>query len=500
MQRLISFYRQHPLTSILIAGLFFRLLAVVFSKGFGMHDDHFLVIEAAQSFADGKDYNRWLPWNRPGMQPSAHSWFYVGLHYVFFEILNITGPEDPQGKMYLVRLLHGLYSMLIVLLGYRIAFKLSGEEAAKRTGWLLSLLWFLPGMSVRNLVEMVCIPPLMGGIYYLILFEEKRSARFVWIAGLFFGLAMGIRFQSMFFVAGCGLYLMWKREWTALLITGFATLCVFFITQSGDLFLWGRPFAEMQAYIEYNILHRTTYFNRPWYQYFMTVGGLLLPPVSLFLFYAYFWNWRRYLILFLPSVLFFAFHSYFPNKQERFILPFIPFMIIAGVCGWEVIRKNIRWKRAEQISWKFFWIVNAIPLVLVSTMYTKRSMVESMYYLYKQPDFTNFVMEVSHRDSPQWPPQFYSGQWNYAYCIYKEWTTDSLNIIVGRDSSAEYPDYVLFFQDDSLQKRVNAFEKETGNKLEYRYTAEPSYMDALLHWLNPRNKNEPVYVYRIVGN
>src|SRR5436189_2913874 len=164
---------------------------------------------------------------------------------------------------------------------------------------------------------------------------------------------MGIRFQTMFFAWGAGLYLLVRREWKGALVTGLAAFTAFFITQAGDLFLWKRPFAEIMAYIDYNLIHSTDYFNRPWYQYFLTVGGLVLPPVSAYLFYAYFKNWKKYLVLFLPSIVFFIFHSYFPNKQERFILPFIPFFIIGGICGWEEIRHNISWKKLERGTWKF---------------------------------------------------------------------------------------------------------------------------------------------------
>jgi len=37
----------------MILGITFRLLAVVFARGWGMIDDHFLAIEAPQSWADG---------------------------------------------------------------------------------------------------------------------------------------------------------------------------------------------------------------------------------------------------------------------------------------------------------------------------------------------------------------------------------------------------------------------------------------------------------------
>ena len=69
MKVIFSYYRDHPLRTILFAGLFFRLLAVVFSQGYGMFDDHFLIIESAQSWVDGRDYSNWLPWNQAVEQP-----------------------------------------------------------------------------------------------------------------------------------------------------------------------------------------------------------------------------------------------------------------------------------------------------------------------------------------------------------------------------------------------------------------------------------------------
>lgn len=47
---------------ILYTALLLRLIAAIFSQGYGMHDDHFLVVEASGSWVEGADYNRWLPW------------------------------------------------------------------------------------------------------------------------------------------------------------------------------------------------------------------------------------------------------------------------------------------------------------------------------------------------------------------------------------------------------------------------------------------------------
>ena len=74
-----------PLQQLLIVGFVVRLFSVFFSKGFGWHDDHFLIIEAAQSWVDGFDYNDWLPSeSHPERQAQGHPLFYVGINYVFF--------------------------------------------------------------------------------------------------------------------------------------------------------------------------------------------------------------------------------------------------------------------------------------------------------------------------------------------------------------------------------------------------------------------------------
>src|SRR3954469_22024674 len=104
MNVIAKYWKEKPLTLILLVAAFFRLLAVIFSKGYGMHDDHFLVIEAAQSWVDGHDYNYWLPTiTKTVTKPTGHSLLYPGLHYLFFRALQFSGIYDPQFKMYFVR-------------------------------------------------------------------------------------------------------------------------------------------------------------------------------------------------------------------------------------------------------------------------------------------------------------------------------------------------------------------------------------------------------------
>ena len=64
------------------------VISVIFSKGWGMLDDHFLIIEPAQAWAEGINFENWLPdGHNAGLQPDGHSFLYSGIHYLLFFIV-----------------------------------------------------------------------------------------------------------------------------------------------------------------------------------------------------------------------------------------------------------------------------------------------------------------------------------------------------------------------------------------------------------------------------
>ena len=467
-----------------------------------MFDDHYLVVEAAQSWVDGADYNNWLPWNQSNPQPGGHSFFYPGLHFLLFWFLqNVLGILEPQTKMYIVRFLHAFYSLLVIYLGYRITERLSNREIAKHVGLLLALLWFFPILSVKNLVELVCIPPLLAVAYNLIKFESSSLKKYLVYAGIFMGISIGIRYQTGFFAMGFGIYLLLRKHLLGAIIFGVTGIGMFVVTQGADVFLWGYPLAEFGEYVRYNIEHRVSYFDRPWYMYLGTLGGILIPPLSLMLFAGYVKGWRKYLILVLPSFLFFAFHSYFPNKQERFVLPFVPFLIMVGLMGWHEIKQGAFWQSRPGLikgGLTFFWVLNTIALLFLTPAYTKRSQVEVMTWLRQQPDYRNLVVEGSHTDTPAKPPLFYLGNWQPYFFTSKSSYTAKIvrkhNDFFGEDAT---PNYVVFMDEADFDARKQRFEEGYRCDLELMATIEPSYIDALLHTLNPNNENYTARIYKI---
>lgn len=493
-------WEEKPLMVALFAGGFFRLLAVIFSKGFGMHDDHFLVIEAAQSWVDGHDYNNWLPGSGATI-PSGHSFFYVGLHFVFFKFLDLLSITDAQVKMYIVRFLHALLSMWTIVLAYKMVLHYSGKkQQAGMAALLLALLFFMPMLSVRNLVEVVCVPFLMYATWLIIKSEISGKTKHYLFAGLVAGLAFSIRFQCLFFIGGMGLYLLIKKQWKGAIVFGFATLFSITLVQGGiDYYNWGYPFAEFIEYVNYNVANATSYFSKPWYMYLPLIAGILIPPVSLFLVFGYARTWKKYLLLFLPSFIFLAYHSYFPNKQERFIFPVIPFIIMSGIMGWHEFKDGSRfWQKRPKLykgCWIFFWIINTIPLCLLSVSYSKKDRVEAMRYL-SDKNVKHLLIEDRTREEFTMPTLFYLEKWPPVAGLTSTFGYDSLKYNYQSVPLKDFPDYVIFIQDENLDQRLADFKTQFAG-LKFETTVEGGLLDATMHWLNPVNKNQRYHIYKI---
>lgn len=496
-----NYFNTHPLRFAIFAGLVFRLIATIFSKGFGFFDDHFLVLEAAQSWVDGTDYNYWLPSESdPNRQPQGHPYFYVGIHFLLLKIQTMLGLTDPQGKLYLIRLLHGLWSLLIVYFGFKIAYKKSDLKVASWVGLALSLYWFFPFLTVRNLVEIACIPPMVIATWLVVKNDNKLNVKDALLIGLMLALAFSIRFQTVIFSAGFGLALLLLRvhfKYLILIVLGF--LVTAFVTLGIlDIYVWGKPFVEFMAYVQYNIDNATVYGVDVWHMYISIVLGLLIPPISILIFAGYFKNWKKEPLLFWPTFLFFAFHTYFPNKQERFILPIIPFIIILGFIGGYQIMNKYDWETKKWFKNTVIFCItlNLILLPILTLSYSKRNRVEAMCYIAKQKDCVRLIIEDSNRDDFTMPPLYYLGSWGSTFGITKNFTPDSMLYYYNKTEINNKPNYVVFMQAEHINERVDSLRKRFPT-LHYEATIEPSFIDKTMHFLNPLNDNQTTYIYKI---
>jgi hypothetical protein len=498
---------KHPLRIILLVALGLRMLAAWFSEGYLMHDDHFLVVEAAASWVDGEDYNNWFPWsqNEAGISPVAPhpaNFAYVGTQYLTIWGIKSLGISDPKTIALWLRILHGFYSLAVVFFTYRIALKIGGASAAWASGWAMAALAIMPVLSVHQLVEMACIPPL------LFAFERSLWGRGTWqkwvAMGLGFGLATGLRFQCGLIAVGWAVgHLLENRgqksAWLEATAVGALSLLTFALAQIQDLFIWGRPFVQLMAYFGYNTTHALNYPQGPPGQYLLTLIGLMIPPLSLAILWGFGHQARRWPSIAFAVLAFYLFHELYPNKQERFILPVLPLVVALGTTGWQAHRaKSGFWQRHCRLHrglLAFVLFVNGVALVVLSVGTVKSSRVNAMYALWQAGDLQNFM--AIHVDSSPQAPAFYSGSWEKYYVSTAEQDpAQRLDLVCRLREKRTFPNYLLFYGDAHLGETVLRY-KEAWPGLAYVGQIPPGRLDRFIHWLNPLNSVERVMIYRV---
>jgi hypothetical protein len=491
MKKILQFWNNSPLPCIMILAVVFRILAVFFAKGYGMHDDHFLVLEWVQGWLDGVKIN-------PDM-PAGHSLVYPGIHYILFLFFKKIHFYEPEILMYIVRFFHAALSLATVYFGYKAVLLRSSKNNAAIAGLLLAIFWLFPFMNVRNLIEVVCIPFLVIAAYYLMQYEKNNFLRYTFIAGLFLGLSFIFRYQTNLYITGFFLVLIIRKQFTGafLLCIGFAisSFCIQGIT---DLIAYGKPFASFLHYCADNKANAFNYSTGAFYVYFFTLLGILIPPTSILILFGFFSQWKKWFLFFLPTLIFLAFHSIFPNKQERFILPAVPFVIMIGIVGWnEFAAKSAFWIKHSKLHsglWKWFWVVNTLLLLIVSTTYSKKNRVEVMNILHKQSNVTGIFVETSDWEVPMLP-MFYLNKNVPIYKMNRNSSVDSLRLVL--DTASVKPNYLVMMNQKRFPERQTQLAK-LFSQTEMIADISPSLIDQLLYIMNPRhNVNQRCYIYKI---
>jgi hypothetical protein len=486
-----KFWNEHPLASVMIAAVVFRIIAVFFAKGYGMHDDHFCVIEIAQKWVNGS--HDWL-----GSGEHYRSLFYPGLHYLLFNMMQHIGIYDPQIKMFVVRSLHALFSLLTVFFGYKTVRLIDNEKNARLTGLLLAVLWIMPFMSVRNLIEFVCIPSLIIGFYFIYKNKDGLKNGYVFWSGICFAFAFAVRFQTLVMAGTLAILLILSKKFraTILFCIGFI-ITAFVLVGIPDWIFHGIPFSSFWYYVMYNSANGEAYTTGPFILYFGLIAGVLIPPMSLLLIFGVCRTWKKYALMFWPMFVFLILHSLFPNKQERFILPVLPVIIMLAIMGWEQFAaSSVFWTNHKKLLrgiWGWFWIFNTLLLILATFTYSKKSRVETLSYLYHTPDVQSVIVETKDASAPLMPLFYLGDKMAPVYYMTSRMSVDSLKTII---SSGPPPNYFIFLTQKNLDERIKRLSPVTGNMV-YVNTIAPSIADQLLYFLNPKhNVNQTGYIYK----
>lgn len=495
------FWKKISIRQILLMGLVFRLLAAFFSEGYAFHDDHFEVIELVQKWQEGISFN-WM-----GEKYYAFSLLYPGLHYLLFTLCRSVGINDPQDMMLVTRLFHALISLLTVYYSYLLTLRLTGNvNTSKLVALLMAVFWLFPFFSVRNLREFFCIPFLMMSFYHASAKTASPVSRPLLLAAFFFALAVCIRLQVLIFPAVAGFFwLFGKRTWKQALSFGICFFLFLLLTQGlFDFILYGDVLASTLSYFHYNSnpANIAGYPQGPWYMYILTMAGICFVVPFIPLAIGYFYSPKlsgQTLLLMVTTLAFFIFHSWYSNKQERFILPFVPFFLMAGTAGYLEWYKKQAEKKWIQIFTKtvliWFFLLNAIALTVLCFTYTKRSRVETMNYLRKKGDVVNLVLE-SGSETPPPLPLFYLGKQIPYFTFTSAETTESLQSKVSNPAIPS-PNYLILYGNRHFEERLQRL-KLIFPELKEEKEIRPGRIDELVYRINPEhNQNETMYIFRI---
>jgi len=471
------------LRRVLLAAAAVRLIAAIFSEGYIMSDDHFLAVEPVSSWVNGENYHNWFPneYNQTDhAQPFSYAYYF--LNFLILKCCALIGIINPFIQAFVLRLVHGALSLWGVYLFVKLA-----ERLIASVQWRMYAIWFwvfggvVTVFSVHQLVETACIPfVLLAYLYVLKYFERERMSALI-IAALAFSFSVGMRYQLVFFPLTLGMYLLWKRKWSGAMLFGIFFTLGFALTQIDNLLFWHKPiYQHLLDYQSYNATHFSDYPSNV-FSYLALITYYIFPVVTI----VFLISLRRRhsssghssptfvapqhsdtLTIFIGVTVFILFHLVFPNRQERFLLPAVPFVLLLMI---RAISNRYSCSAPSHavhkaISWSIY--LSAIYTLTYSFYIPKSKYLEASKALYERGDFQNVVIDNWKGEESVWLPMHYVGKFTHPFSMTSTKTIDQLKqqiahqpIYDSKRLPAPVPNYLIIWGREEVYPRAKQYEE-----------------------------------------
>jgi uncharacterized membrane protein len=506
LNKVRAFILTHPLATVVIAASLFRLLAVIWSKGFIHNDDHFETVVISQDWLTSGLFGTdgLLHWLRQPASDITRFPLYTLFVYAIMKAETWLGIQSLDSMMYGVRLAHALISMLPVIFTYKTVKLVTRDDRWAVIGGLFAGLHFAaPFLGVRNLIEVVGGELWLVSLYAFYQYAYDKKIRWLYLAGVITGLAWMIRFQIAFAALPIP-FVLWydTRKLTPAIHYGVAVAIMILLAWTADFILLGRFAGSSLMLFNYHALYDTMYHTIPGL-YIVVLLGLFIPPMSFIL------VWlagrpsfvRKHRLIVFSTLSFVLFHWFLRNQQERFLFPMLPaFILIFTLALWD------RWNTKKYILARrglfrglagVTLAMNAVLLIVLVFSYGHRGLIEPVLRLSKTYPSTRVL--YLHPNMRGWVPVQYgpSTMNNVEIRNWDEWKEYR-----AQSETVDPPDYFVIhpFRTDSLAACVDSAQAVFG-PLTPAFRVRPSPYDRLLHTLNPRhNPSYEGWVYRRAGD
>ncbi len=245
-----------------------------------------------------------------------------------------------------------------------LVFKIGSSVFDVRTGLLTSVLFgFSQIFFLLGFHEYTEIPALFLVLFGFWLFLKEK----MFLSGLFIGLAVLMRFPSGLFGITLLAVLCWERIWKKIVLLGCGFSAVFAPFMVFNYWLYGSPFHSLIAgqQVISKVLGCTVLHALPWYAYFQlllfenVVNVFAVVGIALACFSSI-QNKRGKILVVLSSLIPLLYYSFLPCRDYRYLLSFLPFVVLLAVFGFSwFVRKKWLWY-ALSVLLIIFAVFNAI--------------------------------------------------------------------------------------------------------------------------------------------
>jgi len=496
--------KRHPLLFVLLVAILLRLPAVLFSKGYMASDDHFETVRLAYNWV------RTTPWYEDGLRlwperpadTQTRYPLYVFTLYTVMKGCLALGIDDLDGMTYAIRALHALISLLSVWALFEIVLALTRSRPWAIAAGLAAAAYFgMPFLAVRTLIEVV------GGHFWTVAllmlyrYDARRRNRWLVWAALWTGLAWLVRFEIAFAALPVPL-LLWYRYRDPAPGSRYAlwTLGIVLAASFAEIFLVNGFAASSLAHISQVLTESPPYQTRL-LVYGLVVLGLFIPPFSLLV--VYLWSnrtaAREHAILWGSTLFFIFMHTLSPSRQERYLLPVLPAMILMTVIAlWYHVRANgwlVRhWKWGRGILTAFVTI-NFILLVPFTISYRHRGLVEPFVQIEQLAEKPAPIVLLVSPDNGRLYPHEYGGLKKIEYYFLNSW--EGMSMFQHHPELVSDLDYAVIYPpaESALAIYRDSIEQHTGPMHPVAHV-RPSIIDYLAHWVNPQyNPSHEAYLF-----
>jgi len=371
---------EHRLPTVALAGALLYLVVALTNPGIVAVDDYHLIA-------------RFIPAQRASASAiidgiGIRSPLVPLLHLGITRVALAAGVEHPLWQLHVDLAIVGLASFASILWATLASFEAYEARTRERHRVIATGLigfYFLAALFLtRPMVEAMAAPFLALSAGLACRYWARGTAVPLILSLAALAVASMMRPQAGVCALALGVVVALRRPRDLLILAATGLVCIV-LTGLPDLVLRGHFHESLRRYVAFNLAESSRFGVGPWYVYVLVLIALTLPPVFLSRFRGLPWR-ERYRPL-LPTLLYFVVfvvaHSAVPHKEERFMIPIMPLLLVllTPLTTWLVERPEGRWR---------LWLLvgaNAVLLVLAVTNPIQASAIRLARYLDANPRF-----------------------------------------------------------------------------------------------------------------